>query len=557
MLNRLYIQNYALIDSLDIEFGQGLNILTGETGAGKSIILGALSLILGQRAESKPVLQEDKKCIIEGHFDISSYGLLSFFENYDLDFEDKTILRREINVDGKSRAFVNDTPVNLNVMKALGEQLIDIHSQHATLQIVNPDFQLWVLDSVADNLVLRKKYSEDLNNYKKLCLELEQLTDKVKQAYAESDYKQFIFDELDAAKLEVGEHKLLEDELNQLEHAEEIKSGLYGAVSILRDIESGNVEQLIKEAYHMVVKSARFMPSLEAQSERLQSSLIEIKDLTEELAMTSESIQIDDERHVEVKERLDLLYNLQHKHRLEDIDHLIPFREELAEQLQASTDDQHLIDSLKSKIAAKKESLKQLALALREGRLKVVSIVQEKVLAMLREIGMPDSQLEIDINDTIREEFRKDGMDIVSFLFSSNKGQSPQPVGKVASGGELSRLMLSIKALIATHSTLPTIIFDEIDTGISGEVALRVGDVLEMLGEHLQVISISHLPQIASKGQTHYKVYKMIDNERAVTRMQLLDKEARVMEIAQMLSGTEPGEAAINHALTLLNKNNS
>lgn len=554
MLTRLYIQNFALIDSLDIEFGKGLNILTGETGAGKSIILGALSLILGQRAESRMSLDENKKCIIEGYFDVSTFDLSAFFDAYDLDFDARTILRREFSADGKSRAFINDTPVNLAVLKALGEQLIDIHSQHATLQVASPDFQLNVLDSVAGNLELRKKYVHRLAVYKKSVTDLEQLIEKVNQAHAERDYKQFLHDELDMARLEAGEVKTLEVELDQLEHAEEIKSGLYGAVALLQDNEL-NAGQLLKEASNLLSKSLRFMPSLQEQHDRLQSSLIEIKDLAGELELTSDTIHINEARHQEVKERLDLLYTLQHKHRLEDADDLIPLRDELAGQLQASFEDQLLVDSLKQEMEEHKGKLQHLAEELRKGRLKAIPLVQKSVIAMLKEIGMPDSQLLIELSPSGQSEFRKDGLDLINYLFTSNKGQLPQPVGKVASGGELSRLMLSIKALVAVHSTLPTIIFDEIDTGISGEVALRVGAVLEQLGQHLQVISISHLPQIASKGRTHYKVFKTIENDRAVTRMALLTQEERVLEIAQMLSGADPGEAAISHARALLEQN--
>lgn len=554
MLSRLFIQNYALIDSLDIEFGKGLNILTGETGAGKSIILGALSLILGQRAESRMSLDEHKKCIIEGYFDISTFELSSFFESYDLDFYSCTILRREFSADGKSRAFINDTPVNLTVMKGLGEQLIDIHSQHATLQVASGDFQMMVLDSVAGNLELRKSYARSLEIYKRSVSDLDRLIEKVNQAHAEQDYKQFLYDELDAARLEVGEVKRLEDELNQLEHAEEIKSGLYGAVALLQDNEV-NAGQLLREAGNLLVRSLRYMPSLQEQSDRLQSSLIEIKDLAGELEQTLGAIHIDEARHQEVKERLDLLYSLQHKHRLENADDLIPARDELSSQLQASSDDQLLIESLKKQVEQNEKELEDLALNLRKGREKGVSLVQENVVKMLQEMGMPDSQLHIELSPVGQNQFRKDGLDLIQYLFTSNKGQAPQPVGKVASGGELSRLMLAIKALVAVHSTLPTIIFDEIDTGISGEVALRVGNVLEHLGHHLQVISISHLPQIASKGQTHYKVCKTIEKDRAVTRMALLSSEERVLEIAQMLSGSDPGEAAISHARTLLEQN--
>lgn len=551
MLNRLYIQNYALIDTLDISFGKGLNILTGETGAGKSIVLGALSLILGQRAENRFLFDEGRKCVIEGFFDVGAYGLSDFFEEYDLDFEEETILRREFGADGKSRAFVNDTPVNLQILKAFSERLIDIHSQHATFQVANADFQLLVLDSVAGQIPLRKRFSGLLDQFKSAKAELAHRMELAGQRAAEADYKQFLYDELQAAKPLKGEASALDQELDQLEHAEEIRESLNGVVHHLREGEV-TVEILLKESLQMLGKAARHMPALQLQEERLRSSTIELKDLADELKSQADAVMIDGERLNYVQERLNTLYSLQQKHRLSDPDDLVHRMEELEGELNANSQDEQLIEELRRNCEALLLQLGELAAHLRQGREQAIPRVRERTLALLEKVGMPGSQLEIRLAALSADSYRVDGGDGISFLFSSNKGQAPQAVGKVASGGELSRLMLAIKALIAEHTALPTIIFDEIDTGISGEVALRVGDILAQLGERMQVIAISHLPQIASKGKVHYKVYKAEAAGRTSTRMELLDEQARIVEIAQMLSGADPGMAAMEHARNLL-----
>lgn len=551
MLNRLYIQNYALIDNLDISFGNGLNMLTGETGAGKSIVLGALSLILGQRAENRFLFDEGRKCVIEGVFEIGEYQLADFFEEYDLDFEKETILRREFGADGKSRAFINDTPVNLQILKALSERLIDIHSQHATLQIASADFQLLILDSVAGQLPLRRQFSEVLNVYKKTKSELARRMDMAAQRASEADYKQFLFDELVVANPQAGEVHGLEEELNQLEHAEDIRENLNGVVYQLREGEI-NLEMLLRDALQMLGKAARHMPALEPQEARLRSSMIELKDLADELESQAEAVVTDGARLQFVQDRLNTLYALQQKHRLSDPDELVQRLQELESELSAGTQDDLEIEELRKNCEALLSQLGGLSSDLHQGRILTIPKVQDKVLALLEKVGMPGSQLEIELEQLSADAYRLDGGDGVRFLFSSNKGQSPQPVGKVASGGELSRLMLAVKALIAEHTALPTIIFDEIDTGISGEVALRVGDILAQLGANMQVIVISHLPQIASKGDVHYKVFKTEADGKTRTGMVLLDEQARVIEIAQMLSGAEPGKAALDHARTLL-----
>lgn len=553
MLSRLSIQNYALIDSLDIHFDKGLNILTGETGAGKSIIMGGLSLILGQRIESRYFFNQDRKCIIEGYFDVSGYELETFFEEQDLDYAGETIMRREISADGKSRAFVNDTPVTLTVLKALAEKLIDIHSQHATLQLSTESFQLLTLDSVAQNQSLHQQYLTVYRTFKATEERLNTLKETVRQAGAEADYHRFLFEELEKAKLEVGEQEQLELEQQQLEHAEEIKRHLFGTVQILQEQEINTVA-LLKEALSQLQQAERHMPSLAAQIERLQSAFIEIKDLGVEVDRIEQGIILNEERLATVNERLDLLYTLQQKHRVDNLAALVALRDELAEKLKALSSDDEEIIRLESEASRLKKEMLALADQLSASRRAVIPRVQDEVSQVLRTVGMPNSQLRIVLDPLEADAVRTSGRDRIEFLFTANKGQDPQPVGKVASGGELSRLMLAIKSLIAKTSALPTIIFDEIDTGISGEVALKVGEIMEGLADHMQVIAITHLPQIAAKGDTHFKVYKIESAEKTATSLVQLAQSDRVREIAEMLSGTNPGEAALQHATELLGK---
>ncbi|MFC7523517.1 DNA repair protein RecN [Parapedobacter sp. GCM10030251] len=553
MLSRLSIQNYALIDSLDIRFDKGLNILTGETGAGKSIIMGGLSLILGQRIESRYFFNQDRKCIIEGYFDVSGYELETFFEEQDLDYAGETIMRREISADGKSRAFINDTPVTLTVLKALAEKLIDIHSQHATLQLSTESFQLLTLDSVAQNQSLHQQYLTVYRTFKATEDRLNTLKETVRQAGAEADYHRFLFEELEKAKLEVGEQEQLELEQQQLEHAEEIKRHLFGTVQILQEQEINTVA-LLKEALSQLQQAERHMPSLAAQIERLQSAFIEIKDLGGEVDRIEQGIILNEERLATVNERLDLLYTLQQKHRVDNLAALVALRDELAEKLKALSSDDEEIIRLESEASRLKKEMLALADQLSASRRAVIPRVQDEVSQVLRTVGMPNSQLRIVLDPLEADAVRTSGRDRIEFLFTANKGQDPQPVGKVASGGELSRLMLAIKSLIAKTSALPTIIFDEIDTGISGEVALKVGEIMERLADHMQVIAITHLPQIAAKGDTHFKVYKIESAEKTATSLVQLAQSDRVREIAEMLSGTNPGEAALQHATELLGK---
>jgi len=556
MLEKLVINNYALIDNLEISFDKGLNILTGETGAGKSIILGALSLILGQRAESRYFFNQQKKCVIEGVFSINGFHLKNFFEENELDYEAETILRREITADGKSRAFINDTPVNLTIIKQLGEKLIDIHSQHATLEINDPEFQLLVVDSVSGHGELLNEYRSKYRAYKKSVAKLQQLMSENDKAKSELDYFQFQFDELEKASLADDEQERLEQELYTLNNAEEIKRNLLGAFYLMQDGETSALIQL-REAGHHLYTLEKFNPEIAELHERLKSTLIELKDISAEIENIEQRTHTDETKAVEINDRLSLIYNLQKKHRVSTNTELLQLQEELSEKIQQALFGDEEIAKLQKQITAEKQELEKLAGQLSANRAKIIPNIEKQVIEALAEMGMPNSTLKIELSLLPPKggdsHLGPDGSDQVRFLFSANKGHALAEMSKVASGGELSRLMLSIKSLIARYTALPTIIFDEIDTGISGEVANKVGQIMERLAGNLQVISITHLPQIASKGQSHYFVYK--DNETATTytRIRQLDKHERVVEIAKMLSGDKPGESALQNARELLN----
>lgn len=551
MLDTLHIKNYALINELEIQFDKGLNIITGETGAGKSIIMGALSLILGNRAEGKHFFDPLKKCVIEGEFNIGSYHLNIFFEGNDLEYADHTIIRREIAPDGKSRAFINDSPVTLTILKQLGEQLIDVHSQHATLQINTEEFQFLVIDSVAGSFGLKQRYRENFFAYKRAKKELEEFKEMVKKAAIEQDYFQFQFDELDAAQLAAGEQEHLEVQQRQLENAEDIKRSLSGASHLMENDDTAILSRL-KDAMAQVEGIASFLPEAADLSARLKSAWIELKDVTAELTSMEEDTQLDEGSLLEINERLSLLYLLQKKHHVDSVEELITLRDELESKLMAINSSDEQLERLEKDVVDKLAIAQDHAKDLSDARRKVLHIIEKDVRQTLSNVGMPNALLEINLEPLKEGEMRESGMDTIQFLFSANKGQGLQPIHKVASGGELSRVMLAIKSLVAKTSALPTIIFDEIDTGISGEVALRVGEVMESLAANMQVIAISHLPQIAAKGAAHYKVYKEDKANRTISNIVRLDQEGRVREIAQMLSGTNPTDAALEHAEILL-----
>lgn len=551
MLSRLLIKNYALIDNLDISFDKGLNIITGETGAGKSILMGALGLVLGNRAEGKQFFNEEKKCVIEGYFSISSYDLKGFFEENDLEYDDETIIRRELSVDGKSRAFVNDSPVNLTILKALGEKLIDIHSQHATLQINTEEFQLLVLDALAEQEDLLTTYRKELNILRQTERRLKTLKEESQAASAELDYNQFLFEELERLDIKEGEVQSLEEEQQQLENAEEIKRSLVSSSFLLSEGEQ-NVLSMLKESVQQIQQAARYFSGAEELAQRLQSTYIEIKDIASEIAQQEEAVMLDQQRLDEVSARLSELYSVMKKHRVDSEGELLQIRDDLEQKLQAVLNHDDIMAELEKQLTEQKDKVMTLAKQIHDNRKAVVPQVVDFVQQTLTTVGMPNARLSISLDFQNMEKASPRGFDAVQFLFSANKGQTLQPIHKVASGGELSRVMLAIKSLVAQNSSLPTIIFDEIDTGISGEVALRVGEVMQRLAHNMQVIAITHLPQIASKGTSHFKVYKEDKDDKTRSNIVLLKPEERVLEIAQMLSGVNPGEAALAHAKTLL-----
>jgi len=556
MLQKLSIINYALIDNLEISFDSGLNILTGETGAGKSIILGALSLILGQRADGRYFFNQQKKCVIEGSFKIGAFHLKQFFEDNDLDYEAETVLRREISADGKSRAFVNDTPVNLPALKALGEKLIDIHSQHATLEINDPEFQLLVVDAVAKHDELLNDYRAKFRSYKKSTAKLQQLIDESDKAKADLDYYQFQFDELEKAALSADEQELLEQELYALNNAGEIKRNLLGAFYLMEDGETSAIIQL-REAGHQLTSLEKFNPLIAELYQRLNSAIIELKDIATEIEIIEQRTHTNEARAEEINTRLSLIYNLQKKHRLNSTAELLQLQNDLSGKIQQAVFGDEAIEKLKLQLNADKKDLEQLAATLSANRKKTIPAIEKHVLESLAEMGMSNAALKITLytppgHNSPLGGLGDNGFDSVRFLFNANKGHALAEMSKVASGGELSRLMLSIKSLIAQNTALPTIIFDEIDTGVSGEVANKVGQIMQRLADNLQVITITHLPQIASKGQSHYFVYKDDEGATTYTRIKQLDKQERILEIAKMLSGDNPGESALQNAKELL-----
>jgi DNA repair protein RecN (Recombination protein N) len=550
MLQRLAIRNYALIDTLDIDFSKELNILTGETGAGKSIILGALSLLLGQRAESKYFFNQEKKCVIEGAFKIDDYHLKQFFEEQDLDYEAETVLRREISLDGKTRAFINDTPVTVAILKQVGEQLIDIHSQHATLAINTESFQLLVLDTLCNHASLLAEYQQALWQHKQLTKKLKELELALSEAISAQEYIQYQFEELEKAGLQVNEQEDLEQELKSLTHAEEIKRNLSAALFLLSNGEQTSIAQL-KEAVQLSQAIEKYATGIQPLIERLQSSLIELKDIAAELERLAQGTSINEARTNMISERLDILYTLQKKHRVNTVADLLVLRDQFSAQLQQLVSGEEEITRLQQEERELKSNLVALAQQLSTNRKQVIPALEQQVQEALTAVGMSHAQLRVS-QETDINLLNLTGADRIQFLFSANKGQAPMPMNKVASGGELSRLMLCIKSLIAKKTALPTIIFDEIDTGISGEIALKVGAIMEQMAQNMQVITITHLPQIASKKGKHFRVFKNDAGEQTSTGIEALHNDERILEVAKMLGGEQASAAAMEHAKELL-----
>lgn len=554
MLKSLFIQNFVLIDSLDIRFDKGFSVITGETGAGKSIILGALSLVLGQRADGKSIKSGSDKCVIEAVFDVSSYKLEEFFQSNDLEYDAEIcILRRELFASGKSRAFVNDSPVSLTVVKDLGSRLIDIHSQHQNLLLGDNRFQLNVIDVMAENEILLILYRKEYSRYQSLKKELRELTDKAVQTKQEEDYVRFQLEQLVEAALKSGEQEELEQELETLSHAEEIKGSLYKVTQLLDGEEQG-VVQLLKEALSTASSMERYFPKAKEIEERLRSAYIDLNDLASEADGWKEEIEFNPERLDWVNDRLNILYTLEQKHRVSSVDELIELQARYTEQLKEidSFDDQ--IEQLNKQLEVSHQELLQQATVLSQQRQIASKAIATQLVEMIIPLGMPNTRFDIDF--VAKPEPESDGMDEIRFMFSANKSAALQPVAQTASGGEISRLMLCIKAMIAGFTALPAIIFDEVDTGVSGDIADKMGDIMQDLGSKMQVLTITHLPQIAAKGKEHYFVYKEDTADRTITRLRKLDKEERIKEIARMLSGATLTNASVANAKELLKSRN-
>ena len=553
MLKQLSVKNYILIDELDIRLEKGLGIITGETGAGKSILLGALGLMLGQRADVGELLDKKKKCIIEGVFDVQDYQMKTFFDEKELDYANECTIRREINPEGKSRAFVNDTPVNLTTLKELSSRLVDIHSQHESLLLGNRSFQLNVLDAYAGNQDLLKAYKSNFTTWKQSEKAYLALLDEEAKSKSDFDYLNFQYNEISALKLKDGEQVSLESEQQKLEHGEEIVEQLNRSVMLIRDGDENAVAQL--SLVHQLLQGIKkFDDQFETQSDRIQSVLIELKDIHAELEDAIGKLQLDPKRLEEVNERLSFIYNLQKKHRLQSIEELLQFEEELSQKLQRISSFEDEILRLKKEVDEKKSQLLKSGNALTASRKKAIPALEKEVTQQLSELAMPHAMLRIALIEENENTFTADGMEKIQFLFSANKGGDFKKLAKVASGGEMSRLMLCIKSIMARLTAMPTVIFDEIDTGISGETAARVGAILKQMAKDHQVLAITHLPQIASKGNNHFLVYKEVKKSSTRSQLRILNDVERLNEIARMLSGEVLTDAALDNARVLLSQ---
>ena len=549
MLIKLFVQNYALIKELDVELDNGLTIITGETGAGKSILLGALSLILGTRADSSVLLDKNEKCIVEGTFQIEEYELNEFFISNNIDYETVTTLRREINPAGKSRAFINDTPVTVNMLKELGDRLIDIHSQHQTLMLNDNSFQLNLIDSFSGTARLKNEYRETYSNYRKLKKEFSVIKEKADKNRADLEYYQFQYSQLDEAKLIAGEQAELEAEQELLGHAEEIKLAL-STSSNLFFAEGISILSMLREVKSNLGRIRTFLPESEFLLSRTESTLIELDDLAAEIEKLSVSIEADPQRLSMVNNRLDGIYLLIQKHRVHDLSELIRKKDEIGDLINSIvTSDERTIE-LEAILEKEVNSLKTNSEEISDMRKSVLPNIESRIIELLKQLGIPNAKFKITL--THLQEFTATGIDQADFLFSANKQIAPQNLAKIASGGELSRVMLSLKSLLTKNNNLPTIIFDEIDAGVSGEVADKVGQILSGMGKYMQVINITHLPQVASRGTRHYHVYKDDTDNSTFTRVKLLSPEERIIEVARLLSGSEVTETAIKNAQELL-----
>ncbi len=553
MLKHLYIKNFTLIDQLDIAFHSGFSVITGETGAGKSIILGAIGLLLGNRADSKQIKQGEKKCTIEAHFDLSHYGFESFFEDNDIDFEpEDTIIRRELTASGKSRAFINDTPVSLQMMRILGEQLIDIHSQHQNLLLQKDDFQLNVVDIIAQDSTALSAYHSSYQHYKESLQCLSDLKEQIAKAQENEEFMRFQFNELESAGLVEGRQQELEQESETLSHSEDIKTAYYEADHLLNDDDNGIIYKL-GESLDSLSNIENVYIKAKDVVQRLSSVHIELKDIASEVGSEVENIEFDPSRLDSINQQLDQLNTLEQKYHVSTEEELIEIRDNIAEQLQSIDNSDEELESLTKKVDEELKLCTEKAAKLTELRLKAGKIVEKEMSQRLIPLGIPNVRFKVDITS---KPLSLDGADKVQFLFSANTSTAMEPVAQVASGGEIARVMLSLKAMISGAVKLPTIIFDEIDTGVSGKIAQKMALIMQEMGNNnRQVISITHLPQIAALGSSHYKVEKKETAEGTRSHMRELNQEERVCEIAQMLSGADISDAALQNARELLNLN--
>jgi DNA repair protein RecN (Recombination protein N) len=549
MLKRLHIRNYALIDELEINFSDQLTIITGETGAGKSILLGALGLIMGERADTKVFYNDAEKCVVEAYFDVSEYDLQEFFETHELDYDPEVVIRRELSPTGKSRAFVNDTPANNQVLQRLTENLIDLHQQFDTLDIHNVNFQLRMIDALAENGPMLKEYQQGYRQYASDKKRLAELLERSQNGAKEMEFLRFQLEELQSAELTAGEQETLEGELAQLSNAEDIKRNYGAAYSHLSESEMNLVGQL-QELARSISPTRKLSPQLSALSERLEASIIDLQDLAKDFERIAEGTDHDPQRIAEAQERLNVIYKLQKKHGVSGVEELLQIQTDLEQQTAGYTNLDSEILKLEKAIATQEKTLRTTAATLSKRRRGVPPKFEERVQAMLTQLSMPHARLKVEIADT--PALTPTGLDDVQFLFATNIGARYLPIKDVASGGELSRLTLCTKSLVADAIPLPTLIFDEIDSGISGDVSLKMGVILKELSARHQVISITHTPQIAARADAHYFVYKKVEGQRTVTNVRLLAPDERVRSIAVMLSGNPPSESAIATARELV-----
>lgn len=556
MIRHLHIENYALIEHLDMDFHSGFSVITGETGAGKSIIIGAIGLLLGQRADSRSIKTDAKRCVVEATFDLAHDALDDFFEENDLDFDgSECIIRRELTAAGKSRAFINDTPASLAQLKELGEQLLDVHSQHKNLLLGKEDFQLSVLDIVANNQEVLNTYKKEYKDYRLLQKQLEDALEDAKNGKEDEDYLRFQVNQLADANLKEGEQDELEEESETLEHAEDIKSSLYTACNNLQSSNDGtDVLGLLKHSLSEIQSISSVYSAADEIAERLDSCYIELKDIADELESQAEDVEYNPSRLEQVNERLSTIYTLQKKHEVESVEELLKLQEEMEDKLSRITNSDDFIEELQQKVNTQKDKVLALAKKLSQARLAAAKKVEKEMETRLLPLGMPSVQFKCSVL-AIPSELTGTGYDQVQFLFNANKSGEPKPVSQIASGGEIARVMLSLKALIAGAVKLPTIIFDEIDTGVSGSIAEKMARIMKEMGDHeRQVISITHLPQIAALGSHHYKVYKEETEDATLSHIIPLNDEQRIEEIACMLSGEKLTQAALDNAKTLLGK---